>query len=99
MKWDGTPGQARDIFFSKLRYFDVFSRKIWSWLHFSIILGRVVLTVLSRANVLTPVSLCELGVGSRYTVLVESRGGAPENFREIKAIYHIFLQYRLVKNH
>ena len=54
--------------------------------------------VLSRANVLTPVSLSELGVGSRYTVLVESRGRAPENFREIKAIYHIFLQYRHFKN-
>ena len=43
-------------------------------------------------------SPCELGVGSRYTVLVESRGGAPENFREIEAIYHIFLQYRHVKS-
>ena len=37
-------------------------------------------------------------MGSRYTVLVESRGGAPENFREIKAIYHIFLQYRHIKS-
>ena len=64
----------------------------------STILSRVVLTVLSRANVLTPVSPCELGVGSRYTVLVESRGGAPENFQEIKAIYHTFLQYRHVKS-
>ena len=37
-------------------------------------------------------------MGSRYRVLVESRGGAPENFREIKAIYQTFLQYRHVKS-
>ena len=93
------PQAKHGTIFSKLRYFDVFSRQICSKLHLSIILSRVVQTILSRANVLTPVSLCELGVGSRYTVLVGSRGGATENFREIKAIYHNFLQFRHVKMH